>query len=145
MFVSKKLKMFRERQGLTQKRLAELSGISISTITKLESGVLKNPSVGMIACMSIVLHVNCSDLQVNEMSEPNPFSMIDDDALHRLESKGYTPETWQPYNSNSFSTSFKAQINEITEKVGTMNDTGVKKVIDYTNDLIASGRYTGKK
>ena len=145
MFVSKKLKMFRERQGLTQKRLAELSGISISTITKLESDVLKNPSVGMIACMSIVLHVNCSDLEVNETSEPNPFTMIDDASLRHLESKGYTPETWQPYNSNSFSTSFKAQINEITKKVGTMNDTGVKKVIDYTNDLIASGRYTDKR
>lgn len=145
MFASKKLKMFRERQGLTQKKLAELSGISISTITKLESDVLKNPSTGMIACMSIVLHVNCSDLEASEMSEPDPFTMIDDASLRHLESKGYIPETWQPYNSNSFSTSFKAQISEITEKVGAMNDTGIKKVIEYTNDLIASGRYIDKK
>jgi transcriptional regulator with XRE-family HTH domain len=43
-YLSDALKTTREKRKLTQKELSRMSGISYSTITKIETGVITNPS-----------------------------------------------------------------------------------------------------
>lgn len=56
------IKRLREEKNITQKQLAELTGISYQTITKIEIWVIKEPSV--YSCMKIakVFWVNVEDL-----------------------------------------------------------------------------------
>lgn len=144
MFVNKNLKKYRELQNLTQKELAELSGVSISTISKLESGVLNNPSIGIIACMAIVLHVNCSDLEIDDRPEPSPFTLIDESCLIHLEEKGFLQETWSPYNSMSLFDKADWLLDIILGKAFELNDEARYKIIEYENDLIYCGKYNRK-
>jgi FMN phosphatase YigB (HAD superfamily)/DNA-binding Xre family transcriptional regulator len=68
------LKHKRLEAGLTQKELARRSGVSYSTLTKLEQGTTSSPSVSVIADLATVL--GCDSAEVLEVSEyditPNP-------------------------------------------------------------------------
>ncbi|MBN1915875.1 DNA (cytosine-5-)-methyltransferase [Candidatus Dojkabacteria bacterium] len=61
------LKIERERKirGLTQKDLAERSGVTYSTITKLESGVQHNPTIE-----TVVRIANALDVRIDTLIEP---------------------------------------------------------------------------
>lgn len=50
-----KLKELRKKAGLTQKELAEKSGVSYSYITKLENGIQANPTYEMLEAIGTVL------------------------------------------------------------------------------------------
>lgn len=56
------LKKIREDKEITQKELSKMSGVSYSTLTKLESGVIKNPSF-----MVITKIIKALDLRVDEL------------------------------------------------------------------------------
>jgi len=58
----KRLKQHREDRGITQKELSKMSGVSYSTLTKLESGFIKNPSVEAILKITKALDLNFDDL-----------------------------------------------------------------------------------
>jgi len=60
--LTKRLKQHREDRGITQKELSKMSGVSYSTLTKLESGVIKNPSVEAIIKITKALDLNVDDL-----------------------------------------------------------------------------------
>lgn len=60
--LSQKIQIERELKGLTQKQLAEISGVTYSTITKLESGVYENPTIETIVKISNALGVNIEKL-----------------------------------------------------------------------------------
>lgn len=144
MFVRGKLKKYRKMQNLTQKELADLSGVSISTVTKLESGVLKNPSPGVVARIAIVLHVYCSDLETSDVTEANPFTMIDNEGLEYLKNNGYVPETWQPSNRTLMDIEEYNQLNILLSEVRKLNEKGRFKVIEYAGDLFLNGSYARK-
>lgn len=56
------LKSIRKKQKITQRKLAELTGISYSMISKLESGEQKNPSLSTLQLIAEQLHVSVSQL-----------------------------------------------------------------------------------
>lgn len=62
MTLSRNIKIFRKEAGLTQKALANQSGLSFSMISKLESGEQTNPSFDTIRKISDVLQVSPGDL-----------------------------------------------------------------------------------
>lgn len=68
------LKNKRLETGLTQKELAEQSGVSYSTLTKLEQGTIASPSVTVI--MKLATALGCDSADVLEVAEyaitPNP-------------------------------------------------------------------------
>lgn len=57
-----KIKELREQQGLSQGKLAELSGISIMTINKLEKETTDNTNIRTLKRIASVLKCDWKDL-----------------------------------------------------------------------------------
>lgn len=53
---------FRQKKKLTQDRLARLADIPYTTITKIETGVIKQPSVQAVAKIAKALDVSLDEL-----------------------------------------------------------------------------------
>lgn len=130
------IKKYRGLRHLTQKQLAEMSGVSLSTITKLESGVLNNPSSGLLARIAIVLYVNCSDLESHEEFERSPFHLIDDDGIKHLEERGFTVENWSPHNSRALFSEEDWLLDIILGKADELTDEARYMVIGYEDNLL---------
>lgn len=62
MYLSEALKTVRENQNLTQKELSKMSGVSYSTLTKLETGVTKNPSFFLVVKICQALEISTDNL-----------------------------------------------------------------------------------
>jgi len=56
------VKKFRKKKGLTQDGLARKADIPYTTLTKLESNVVKKPSVQTIAKIAKVLNISIEEL-----------------------------------------------------------------------------------
>ncbi len=57
-----RIKKYRLKADLTQEKLARGADISYTTLTKIESGVIKNPSVKVVAKIAKVLKISLDDL-----------------------------------------------------------------------------------
>ncbi len=57
-----RLKLIREQNEITQHELSKMSGVSYSTLTKLETGIIKNPSFQVIFKISKALEIKVDDL-----------------------------------------------------------------------------------
>ena len=57
-----RLKLIREQNEITQHELSKMSGVSYSTLTKLETGIIKNPSFQVISKISKALDIKLDDL-----------------------------------------------------------------------------------
>lgn len=64
-----KIKEIRKSQKISQKELAELSGLSISYIQQIEAGKKNNPSLEALTAISNVLHISMYQLLDDSMSE----------------------------------------------------------------------------
>ncbi len=60
-----RIKLIREQNEITQRELSIMSGISYSTLTKLETGIIKNPSFLVILKISRALDIKLDDLLVD--------------------------------------------------------------------------------
>ena len=60
--VGDNVKKFRKKKGLTQDGLARKADIPYTTLTKLESNVVKKPSVQTIAKIARTLEVSIEEL-----------------------------------------------------------------------------------
>lgn len=60
--IGENIKKYRTKKGLSQEELAIKSGVKYTTLTKMESNVIKKPSVMMMAKIAKVLGVNIEDL-----------------------------------------------------------------------------------
>ena len=60
--IGDKIKKFRNKQGLTQDELARKSDLPYTTLTKIESNVIKKPSVLVMAKIAKSLGVSIEDL-----------------------------------------------------------------------------------
>lgn len=61
-FIGVRIKKLRTKTGLTQEGLARKADIPYTTLTKVESGVIKNPSVKVIAKIADALGVSMENL-----------------------------------------------------------------------------------
>ena len=56
------IKKYRNKQGLSQEDFAKKSGVKYTTLTKIESNVIKKPSVLIMAKLAKALGVSIEDL-----------------------------------------------------------------------------------
>jgi len=56
------IKRFRQKRKLTQDKLARLADIPYTSITKIETGVIKQPSVQAVAKIAKALGVSIEEL-----------------------------------------------------------------------------------
>jgi transcriptional regulator with XRE-family HTH domain len=60
--IGENVKKYRTRQGLSQEDFAKKSGVKYTTLTKIESNVIKKPSVLVMAKIAKALAVSIEDL-----------------------------------------------------------------------------------
>lgn len=60
--LGKNIKRIRQKRNLTQDKLARLADIPYTTITKIETGVIKQPSVLAVAKIAKALGVSLDEL-----------------------------------------------------------------------------------
>ena len=60
--IGENIKKRRAKLGLSQEDFAQKSGVKYTTLTKIESGVIKTPSVVIMAKIAKVLNVNIEEL-----------------------------------------------------------------------------------
>ena len=60
--IGKNIKRLRQQKKLSQERLARLTDISLNTLTKIESGFTKRPSIETIHKISKALEVSLDEL-----------------------------------------------------------------------------------
>ena len=60
--IGENIKKRRTKLGLSQEDFAQKSGVKYTTLTKIESGVIKTPSVAIVAKIAKALDVSIEDL-----------------------------------------------------------------------------------
>jgi transcriptional regulator with XRE-family HTH domain len=60
--IGKNIKKYRKKQGLSQEDIAIKSGVKYTTLTKIESNVIKKPSVFIMAKIAKTLGISIEDL-----------------------------------------------------------------------------------
>ena len=60
--IGENIKKHRNKLGLSQEDFAQKSGVKYTTLTKIESGVIKTPSVVMAGKIAKALGVSIEDL-----------------------------------------------------------------------------------
>jgi len=60
--IGENIKKYRNKQGLSQEDFAKKSGVKYTTLTKIESNVIKKPSVLIMAKIAKALDVSIEDL-----------------------------------------------------------------------------------
>ena len=60
--IGENIKKYRNKQGLSQEDFAKISGVKYTTLTKIESNVIKKPSVLIMAKLAKALGVSIEEL-----------------------------------------------------------------------------------
>jgi len=60
--IGENIKKYRNKLGLSQEDFAKKSGVKYTTLTKIESNVIKKPSVIIMSKLAKVLGVSIEDL-----------------------------------------------------------------------------------
>lgn len=89
--LGERLQSVRKRRGLTQRELAEASGISLSLIRKIEQGERSDVRNETLRKLAIGLHVHTSDLQVRADAEYADAETVTEWEPVRRAVAGHTP------------------------------------------------------
>ena len=60
--IGENIKKYRNKQGLSQEDFAKKSGVKYTTLTKIESNVIKKPSVLIMAKLAKTFGISIEDL-----------------------------------------------------------------------------------
>lgn len=66
--IAKNIKSIREKRGVSQDKLSKLAGVTLHTITKIESGVTLDPRIETVKKIASALGVSIDDL-INKNTE----------------------------------------------------------------------------
>lgn len=69
------IKALRTHFQMTQVDLASMSGVSLATISKLESGEFKNPRLDTLNAIAKAFNINTAQLLATETPEPSNFKL----------------------------------------------------------------------
>ena len=69
------IKKLRAHFQMNQVDLASMSGVSLATISKIESGELKNPQLETLNAIAKAFNINAAQLLFTETPEPSNFGL----------------------------------------------------------------------
>lgn len=69
------MKALRAHFQMTQVDLASMSGVSLATISKIESGELENPQLDTLNAIAKAFNINTAQLLHTETPEPGNFGL----------------------------------------------------------------------
>lgn len=132
MSISDNIKIYREKQGLSQRALAEKLGISQAAVSQFENG--KNPP--KIDTLQKI--ANALDVDINSLLEDTDSPLVR--AVNRSgESSALFDSIKQSHLTKSIQ--FKNIDIELIKLFHQLNSKGKEKVIDYTFDLTNNPDY----
>src|SRR5829696_1573124 len=70
--IGQRLRAVRRGAGISQQKLSELSGVTLSQLSKLEQGVIRDPHASKLISIASALNVSVSDLIDGPEPEPSP-------------------------------------------------------------------------
>jgi len=70
--IGQRLRAVRRGAGISQQKLSELSGVTLSQLSKLEQGVIRDPHASKLMSIASALNVSVSDLIDGPEPEPSP-------------------------------------------------------------------------
>ncbi|MBE6721644.1 MAG: helix-turn-helix transcriptional regulator [Ruminococcaceae bacterium] len=115
MGIGKRIKEARERSGLTQKELSELLGVTPSAVTNYENET-SHPKEPVMYKLFSALHCDANFLFQDEIkNSPAPVQTEAEELTHAEK--------------------------HLIKNLRSLNNDGQEKLLDYSDDLVASGRY----
>jgi len=63
------IRKLRKKKGMSQEKLARLADISLNTLTKIESGFAKKPTIQTVQKLAKALEISIDDLVKGEKAE----------------------------------------------------------------------------
>ncbi len=69
------IKALRTHFQMTQVDLASMSGVSLATVSKIESGELENPQLETLNAIAKAFNINTAQLLFTETPEPSNFRL----------------------------------------------------------------------
>ena len=60
--IAKNIKKYREKKGISQDKLSKLAGVTLHTITKIESGATPDPRIETVKKIADALGISVDDL-----------------------------------------------------------------------------------
>lgn len=67
--IAHNLRILRKKKGLSQEKLARLADISLNTLTKIESGFAKKPTIQTVVKLAKALNISLDELVKNMQEE----------------------------------------------------------------------------
>lgn len=61
--MGKRIRQLRTARGMTQEALARAAGLTLSTVSRIEKGTIKEPSRGTVRALAAALGVPAEDLE----------------------------------------------------------------------------------
>lgn len=122
-----KIKEYRKKIGLTQKELADITGISLMSIRRYEGGE-RIPDVYVMRKIADALNVNTLDELILGSS-----TILNDIAQH--------PENWHESTPQEISDMAQTEKDRLNAAFDQLNDPGQEKVITYAEDLTKVPEY----
>lgn len=93
MGLQENLKSIRKKQNISQRKLAQISGVSYSMVSKLETGEQKNPSLDTLDKIAVALDVTVSQL-MGGMNIYEQFDIVMGDSLNELQKETLSPNLY---------------------------------------------------
>lgn len=163
MGINEKLKAIRTIKKVTQKELADLIGVTQATITKIETGETKNPSIDIAIKISKALDADIFELFGDEMLK-SQYSKTSDKELDRLKILAFhsldkyesnqiflkqfdydqeDPEDWKKFEEyRLYLSEFKKGIFEKLIEVGFCTQEDIKEYREYLYEQANKRKYT---
>lgn len=112
------ISLYRKQAGLTIDELAERSGVPKGTLNKITGGITKAPTLPNMKAIARALNKTLAD--------------FDDLPIQTIEKSPDTTES-APGDASPRST--------LLHNFDQLNEVGQEKLLDYADDLVASGKY----
>lgn len=133
-----KIKQCRQRQGLTQVRVAQFLGITQSTYAQYESGK-RHPKIETVKRIADALEVPWTDL-CDDVDEHTRFVAGVEYAKNIAEARQGVEKAAQIF-ARALGSPFERDMEDIREVLETMNDKGREAVLHHTKELAMIPEY----
>ncbi len=134
--IGKRIKALRKEMKITQAELAKKTGIAEITIRQYESGMYL-PKYDKLQKIAAALGVSVSDLSPTIVHID--YGKGHKEYIMKPDSEGNN--IFKPLDSDNLYTARGVNIARIEMNEDYLNDAGIKKLADYSFDLVQSGNY----
>ena len=142
MSIAENIKQYRKKRGITQKQLAEKTGLAVITIQQYEAGKY-NPKMNAITQLCIALDCKITDLIDDESKKYYRYFDVPTEPLRQTSNDVINPiEEVNKYLSNFYGLSSESKEFKLLNHFRKLNNSGKEESIKRVEELTEIPRYT---